>query len=75
LKIIADTTEIVAFPSLVSNVPEKWANLITLFAPLKPMILKPVYKKLYYSNTILLPLYNGVDATERIQKLFSENTV
>jgi 2-dehydropantoate 2-reductase len=24
LKIIADTTEIVAFPSLVSNVPEKW---------------------------------------------------
>jgi 2-dehydropantoate 2-reductase len=39
------------------------------------MILKPVesIKIVLTPNTIILPLYNGVDATERIQKLVSEN--
>lgn len=78
LKIIADTTEIVAFPSLVSNVPEEIGKLDYLICATKTYDIETSLesiKNCITPNTILLPLYNGVDATERIQKLFSENTV
>ncbi|MFV8353455.1 ketopantoate reductase family protein [Flavobacterium sp. XS2P14] len=78
LKIIADTTEIVAFPSLVSNVPEQIGKLDYLICATKTYDIETSLesiKNCITPNTILLPLYNGVDATERIQKLFSENTV
>ncbi|MFV8334208.1 ketopantoate reductase family protein [Flavobacterium sp. GSP14] len=78
LKIIADTTEIVAFPSLVSNVPEQIGKLDYLICATKTYDIETSLesiKNCITPKTILLPLYNGVDATERIQKLFSENTV
>ena len=78
LKIIADTTEIVAFPNLVSNVPEEIGKLDYLICATKTYDIETSLesiKNCITANTIFLPLYNGVDATERIQKLFFENTV
>ena len=78
LKIIADTTEIVAFPNLVSNVPEEIGKLDYLICATKTYDIETSLesiKNCITPNTIFLPLYNGVDATERIQKLFFENTV
>jgi 2-dehydropantoate 2-reductase len=73
LKIIADTTEIVAFPSLVSNVPEEIGKLDYLICATKTYDIETSLesiKNCITPNTILLPLYNGVDATERIQSCF-----
>ncbi len=78
LKIIADTTEISTFPSLVSNNPEEIGKLNYLICATKTYDIETSFetiKNCITPNTIILPLYNGVDATERIQKLFSENTV
>lgn len=78
LKIIADTTEISAFPSLVSNVPEQIGKLDYLICATKTYDIESSLesiKNCITPNTIILPLYNCVDATERIQKLFPENTV
>ncbi|MFV8378792.1 ketopantoate reductase family protein [Flavobacterium sp. LB3R33] len=78
LKIIADTTEINIFPSLVSNNPEEIGKLNYLICATKTYDIETSFetiKNCITPNTIILPLYNGVDATERIQKLFSENTV
>ena len=78
LKIITDTTEISAFPSLVSNNPEEIGKLNYLICATKTYDIETSFetiKNCITTNTIILPLYNGVDATERIQKLFSENTV
>ena len=78
LKIIAGSTEIVAFPSLVANVPEQIGKLDYLICATKTYDIETSLesiKNCITPKTILLPLYNGVDATERIQKLFSENTV
>ena len=78
MKIIADTTEIVAFPNLVSNVPEEIGKLDYLICATKTYDIETSLesiKNCITANTIFLPLYNGVDATERIQKLFFENTV
>lgn len=78
LKIIAGSTEIVAFPNLVSNVPEQIGKLDYLICATKTYDIETSLesiKNCITPKTILLPLYNGVDATERIQKLFSENTV
>ena len=78
LKIITDTTEISAFPSLVSNVPEQIGKLDYLICATKTYDIESSLesiKNCITLNTIILPLYNGVDATERIQKLFPENTV
>ncbi len=78
LKIIADATEIGAFPSLVSNNPEEIGKLDYLICATKTYDIETSFetiKNCITSNTILLPLYNGVDATERIQKLFPKNIV
>ena len=78
LKIITDTTEISAFPSLVSNNPEQIGKLDYLICATKTYDIESSLesiKNCITPNTIILPLYNGVDATERIQKLFPENTV
>ena len=78
LKIIAGSTEIVAFPSLVANVPEQIGKLDYLICATKTYDIETSLesiKNCITANTIFLPLYNGVDATERIQKLFFENTV
>ena len=78
LKIIADTTEISTFPSLVSNNPEEIGKLNYLICATKTYDIETSFesiKNCITPNTIILPLYNGVDATERIQILFPENTV
>ena len=78
LKIIDDSTEIIAFPNLVSNNPEEIGKLDYLICTTKTYDIESSFetiKNCITSNTIILPLYNGVDATERIQKLFPENTV
>lgn len=78
LKIIADTKELVVFPSLVSNNPDEIGKLDYLICATKTYDIETSFesiKKCITLNTIILPLYNGVDATERIQILFPENTV
>ena len=78
LKIIADTTEIVAFPNLVSNVPEEIGKLDYLICATKTYDIETSLESIkgcITPNTILLPLYNGVDAIERISALFPDNEV
>ncbi|MES2851297.1 MAG: 2-dehydropantoate 2-reductase [Bacteroidota bacterium] len=78
LKIIADTKELIVFPSLVSNNPDEIGKLDYLICATKTYDIETSFesiKNCITKNTIILPLYNGVDATERIQILFPENTV
>ncbi len=78
LKIIADTTEMIVFPTLVSNNPDEIGKLDYLICATKTYDIETSFgsiKKCISATTIILPLYNGVDAVERIQTLFPENTV
>ncbi|TDE27565.1 2-dehydropantoate 2-reductase [Flavobacterium ranwuense] len=78
LKIIADTNETIVFPSLVSNNPVEIGNLDYLICATKTYDIETSFESLkncITQNTLILPLYNGVDATERIQTLFPENIV
>ncbi|WP_338648456.1 2-dehydropantoate 2-reductase [Flavobacterium sp. KS-LB2] len=78
LKIIADATETTVFPSLVSNNTKEIGELDYLLCATKTYDIETSFesvKNCISTNTIVLPLYNGVDATERIQILFPENTV
>jgi 2-dehydropantoate 2-reductase len=78
LKIIADTKELIVFPNLVSNNPDEIGKLDYLICATKTYDIETSFesiKNCITPNTIILPLYNGVDATERIQILFPENTV
>jgi 2-dehydropantoate 2-reductase len=78
LKIRTETDEAVVFPSLVSNNPAEIGKLDYLICATKTYDIEDSLasiKNCITQNTIILPLYNGVDATERIQKLFPENTV
>lgn len=78
LKIIADATETTVFPSLVSNNPKEIVELDYLLCATKTYDIETSFesvKNCISTNTIILPLYNGVDAMERIQILFPENKV
>nr|WP_315167419.1 2-dehydropantoate 2-reductase [uncultured Flavobacterium sp.] len=78
LKIIADAKELIVFPSLVSNNPDEIGKLDYLICATKTYDIETSFesiKNCITKNTIILPLYNGVDATERIQILFPENTI
>jgi len=78
LKISTDVTEIIVFPSLVSNDPAEIKKLDYLICATKTYDIETSLgsiKKCISATTIILPLYNGVDATERIQTLFPENTI
>ncbi|MFV5703440.1 ketopantoate reductase family protein [Flavobacterium sp. XS2P12] len=77
-KIISDTNEAIVFPSLVSNNPDEIGKLDYLICATKTYDIETSFesiKNCITKKTIILPLYNGVDATERIQILFPENTV
>lgn len=78
LKILSDEGEMTVFPNLVSNNPEEIGKLDYLICATKTYdiesSLTPV-KSCISGDTIILPLYNGVDAPERIQTLFPENIV
>lgn len=78
LKITTDTTENIVFPALVSNNPAEIGTLDILICATKTYDIEssliPI-KECTTSETMILPLYNGVDATERIQILFPENII
>ncbi|MFV5696376.1 ketopantoate reductase family protein [Flavobacterium sp. LB3P122] len=78
LKIISDTNETTVFPNLVSNNPNEIGNLDYLICATKTYDIESSFKSIkncITPDTVILPLYNGVDATERIQKLFPETTI
>lgn len=78
LKIITDDAEITAFPSIVSNEPEAIGKLDYLICATKTYDIEESLlsiKKCISKNTIFLPLYNGVDAPDRISDLFPDNEV
>ncbi|WP_456314438.1 ketopantoate reductase family protein [Pseudomonas shirazensis] len=78
LKIITDDSETVVFPKLVSNNPEEIGLLDYLICATKTYDIAESLlslKQCITPETIILPLYNGVDAPERIQKIYPESTV
>ncbi|MBW4361841.1 ketopantoate reductase family protein [Flavobacterium taihuense] len=78
LKIRTDEGEMTVFPNIVSDNPEIIGKLEYLICATKTYDIETSfesYRKCITSNTIILPLCNGVDASERISKLFPENSV
>lgn len=78
LKIITDDSETIVYPKLVSNDPDEIGELDYLICATKTYDIEESLlslKKCINATTTILPLYNGVDAPERILKLFPENDV
>ena len=78
LKIVTDDTEMIVHPKLVSNNPDEIGVLDYLICATKSYDIEESLtslKKCITPKTIILPLYNGVDAPERIQKIFPQNDV
>lgn len=78
LKIISDDGETIVFPSIVSNNPEIIGKLDYLICATKTYDIEESllsFQKCITKNTIFLPLYNGVDASERISALYPDNVV
>jgi 2-dehydropantoate 2-reductase len=78
LKIVTDNSEIIVYPKLVSNNPEEIGELDYLICATKSYDIEESLlslQKCIVTNTVILPLYNGVDASERIQKISPENEV
>ncbi|TDO73465.1 2-dehydropantoate 2-reductase [Flavobacterium chryseum] len=78
LKIVTDTSETIVFPKLVSNNPEEIGVLDYLICATKTYDIAESLlslKKCITPETVILPLYNGVDAPERIQKIYPKSTV
>ncbi|WP_166923517.1 ketopantoate reductase family protein [Flavobacterium poyangense] len=78
LKIITKESETVVFPKVVSNDPEVIGKLDYLICATKTYDIEESLlglKKCITKNTVILPLYNGVDAPERIRTLFPDNEV
>jgi 2-dehydropantoate 2-reductase len=78
LKIISPEGETVVFPNIVSNNPEVIGKLDFLICATKTYDIEEsldVIKNCITENTIILPLYNGVDATDRIARIFPETIV
>ena len=78
LKIITDDSETVVYPKLVSNNPDEIGVLDYLICATKTYDIEESLLSLQQciaQETVILPLYNGVDAPERIHKLFQENDI
>lgn len=78
LKIITDDSETIVYPKLVSNNPDEIGKLDYLICATKTYDIEESLlslKKCITLKTVVLPLYNGVDAPERIEKIFPENEV
>jgi 2-dehydropantoate 2-reductase len=78
LKIISQDKELIVFPSMVSSDPQKINKLDFLICSVKSYDLEESLKPLsncITSETVILPLLNGVDAAGRIKKLFPETEV
>jgi len=73
LKIVTDDSETIVFPDLVSNNPDEIGALDYLICATKTYDIEESLlslKNCIKLETVILPLYNGVDAQERIQKLY-----
>ncbi len=78
LKITTDTTESIVIPNLISNNPAEIGTLDMLICATKTYDIENSLvsiKQCINSETIILPLLNGVDSTERIQILFPDNII
>ena len=78
LKILADDLETIVFPAVVSNDPAVIGKLDFLICATKTYDIEESLQsiaKCITKTTVILPLYNGVDATERISTLFPDNKV
>jgi 2-dehydropantoate 2-reductase len=78
LKLVSDESEFTVFPSIVSDDPAVIGKLDYLICATKTYDLEESLlsiKKCITKNTVFIPLYNGVDATERISELFPDNEV
>lgn len=78
LKIVLDDSETIVFPSIVSNDPSIIGKLDYLICATKTYDIEDSVlslQKCITKNTVFLPLYNGVDATERICTLYPDNVV
>jgi 2-dehydropantoate 2-reductase len=78
LKIILDKSEMTVFPSIVSDDPKVIGKLDYLICATKTYDIEESLlsiKTNITKNTIILPLYNGVDAPERISALLPDNEV
>jgi 2-dehydropantoate 2-reductase len=78
LKIISDEGEVTVFPDIVSNDTEVIGKLDYLICATKAYDIEDSLlsiKNIITKNTVILPLYNGVDAPERISTLFPDNEV
>ncbi|MFE3848549.1 ketopantoate reductase family protein [Flavobacterium sp. LB3P45] len=78
LKIILDESEMTVFPRIVSDDSTIIGKLEYLICATKTYDIQESLlsiKKNITKNTIILPLYNGVDAPERISDLFPDNEV
>ena len=78
LTIITDDSETVVYPKLVSNNPDEIGVLDCLICATKTYDIEESLLSLQQciaQETVILPLYNGVDAPERIHKLFPENDI
>ncbi|MFE3867704.1 ketopantoate reductase family protein [Flavobacterium sp. LS2P90] len=78
LKIILEESEITVFPSIVSDDSTIIGKLDYLICATKTYDIEESLlsiKKNITKNTVILPLYNGVDAPERISNLFPDNEV
>lgn len=78
LKIITDDSETIVYPKLVSNNPDEIGKLDYLICATKTYDIEESLlslKKCITLKTVVLPLYNGVDAPERIKKIFPKNEV
>jgi 2-dehydropantoate 2-reductase len=78
LKIISQSNEKVVFPNLVSSDPKRIGQIDLLICCVKSYDLEESLIPLsdcITSETIILPLLNGVDSKERILKLFPKNEV
>ena len=70
--------KLIVYPKLVSNNPDEIGVLDYLICATKTYDIEESLlslQKCIAQETVILPLYNGVDAPERIQKLFPENDV
>jgi 2-dehydropantoate 2-reductase len=78
LKITSDEGEMTVFPDLVSDNSEIIGKLDYLICATKAYDIEESLlsiTKTITKNTVILPLYNGVDAPERISTLFPDNEV
>ncbi|WP_374173347.1 ketopantoate reductase family protein [Flavobacterium tructae] len=78
LKIVTDESEMIVHPKLVSNNPEEIGELDYLICATKTYDIEESLLSLQsciVAKTVILPLYNGVDAPERIQKIFPQNDI